>query len=36
MIDERTFEPKILSKTIKEYEDSNFYQDTGLDQNLEL
>lgn len=36
VIDERTFEPKILSKNIKEYEDLNFYQETGIDQNSEL
>lgn len=36
VIDERTFEPKILSKNIKEYEDLNFYQEIGIDQNSEL
>ena len=36
VIDERTFEPKILSKNIKEYEDLNFYQETGIDQNSDL
>lgn len=36
VIDERTFEPKILSENIKEYEDSNFYQEIGLDKNSDL
>lgn len=36
VIDERTFKPKILSENIKEYEDSNFYKEVGLNKNSDL
>ncbi len=36
VIDERTFEPKILSEKIREYEDSNFYQEIGINKNSDL
>ena len=36
IIDEQTFQVKVLSDNILKYEDQNFYQDIGIDRDLEL
>lgn len=36
IIDEKTFQIKVLSDNILKYEDQSFYQDIGLDRELEL
>lgn len=36
IIDEQTFQVKVSSDNILKYEDQNFYQDIGIDRDLEL
>ncbi|MDQ8566282.1 hypothetical protein Q3F77_11115 [Enterococcus faecium] len=36
IIDEQTFQVKVSSDNILKYEDQNFYQNIGIDRDLEL
>lgn len=36
IINEKTFQVKVLSDNILKYEDQSFYQDIGIDRDLEL